>query len=305
MHPLNRSLDALRSSKLSRATIVLTLLVATGIFWVFWSALGTMAVRWSHDPRYSHGFLVPVFAMVLLWLRRTMLVPSSPSWWGVALIAVGALLKLAGAYVFLEWFEDAALIPMLAGLLVLIGGWPWLRWSWPALVFLIFMVPLPYRVERALGGPLQMLATLSSTFFLQTIGLPAVSEGNIIHIDQASIGVVEACNGLGMLVMFAAFATATVFVVRRPLADKVVILLSAVPIAVAANVLRITITGLLEVTVGGGVADVFYHDMAGWLMMPLALGMLWLELFLLSHMLIETRPTRAVPVLDVRGVVRR
>jgi exosortase len=305
MHPLNRSLDALRSSKLSRATIVLTLLVATGIFWVFWSALGTMAVRWSHDPRYSHGFLVPVFAMVLLWLRRTMLVPSSPSWWGVALIAVGALLKLAGAYVFLEWFEDAALIPMLAGLLVLIGGWPWLRWSWPALVFLIFMVPLPYRVERALGGPLQMLATLSSTFFLQTIGLPAVSEGNIIHIDQASIGVVEACNGLGMLVMFAAFATAAVFVVRRPLADKVVILLSAVPIAVAANVLRITITGLLEVTVGGGVADVFYHDMAGWLMMPLALGMLWLELFLLSHMLIETRPTRAVPVLDVRGVVRR
>jgi exosortase len=305
MHPLNRSFDALRSSKLSRATIVLTLLVATGIFWVFWSALGTMAVRWSHDPRYSHGFLVPVFAMVLLWLRRTMLVPSSPSWWGVALIAVGALLKLAGAYVFLEWFEDAALIPMLAGLLVLIGGWPWLRWSWPALVFLIFMVPLPYRVERALGGPLQMLATLSSTFFLQTIGLPAVSEGNIIHIDQASIGVVEACNGLGMLVMFAAFATAAVFVVRRPLADKVVILLSAVPIAVAANVLRITITGLLEVTVGGGVADVFYHDMAGWLMMPLALGMLWLELFLLSHMLIETRPTRAVPVLDVRGVVRR
>jgi exosortase len=305
MHPLNRSFDALRSSKLSRATIVLTLLVATGIFWVFWSALGTMAVRWSHDPRYSHGFLVPVFAMVLLWLRRTMLVPSSPSWWGVALIAVGALLKLAGAYVFLEWFEDAALIPMLAGLLVLIGGWPWLRWSWPALVFLIFMVPLPYRVERALGGPLQMLATLSSTFFLQTIGLPAVSEGNIIHIDQASIGVVEACNGLGMLVMFAAFATATVFVVRRPLADKVVILLSAVPIAVAANVLRITITGLLEVTVGGGVADVFYHDMAGWLMMPLALGMLWLELFLLSHMLIETRPTRAVPVLDVRRVVRR
>jgi exosortase len=305
MHPLNRSLDALRSSKLSRATIVLTLLVATGIFWVFWSALGTMAVRWSHDPRYSHGFLVPVFAMVLLWLRRTMLVPSSPSWWGVALIAVGALLKLAGAYVFLEWFEDAALIPMLAGLLVLIGGWPWLRWSWPALVFLIFMVPLPYRVERALGGPLQMLATLSSTFFLQTIGLPAVSEGNIIHIDQASIGVVEACNGLGMLVMFAAFATAAVFVVRRPLADKVVILLSAVPIAVAANVLRITITGLLEVTVGGGVADVFYHDMAGWLMMPLALGMLWLELFLLSHMLIETRPTRAVPVLDVHRVVRR
>ena len=281
------------------------LLVAVSIFWVFWPALGMMADRWWSDTRYSHGFLVPVFAVVLLWFRRTMLVAPSPSWWGVALIAVGAVIKLAGAYIYQPWCEDVALIPMLAGLLVLIGGWPWLRWAWPALVFLVFMIPLPYRAEWAVGAPLQQIATLASTFCLQTMGLPAVSEGNIIHINEARIGVVEACNGLGMLVMFAAFATATVFAVPRPLVDKAVILLSAVPIALAANVLRITITGLLHVMASGRLADKFYHDLAGWIMMPLALGMLWLELYLLSHLLIEPRPAQALPVVVGHGPAHR
>jgi exosortase len=307
MKPPTRFLDALRSSRLPTSTIVFGVLLAVGILWAFWPALLTMVDRWATDTRYSHGFLVPLFAVALLWLRRDKLTAASPNpnWWGVALLAGGVVLKLTGGYYFVPWLEDVPFIPMLAGLLVLIGGWPWLRWAWPALLFLVFMVPLPYTIERMLGEPLQEIATLTSTFILQTIGLPAVSDGNIIHINEASIGVVEACNGLGMLVMFAAFATATVFVVERPLLDKAAILVSAVPIAVGANVLRITITGLLHATVGGPTADRFYHDMAGYFMMPLALGILWLELSLLSHLLIEPRPAQAVPVVIERGPSRR
>ena len=156
----------------------------------------------------------------------------------------------------------------------------------PAVAFLVFMIPLPYRVEYLLGGPLQNLATASSAYALQTMGLPAVTEGNVIHINEAKIGVVEACNGLGMLVMFFAFATAAAFVIPRP-ADKAVILLSAVPISLVANVSRITLAGFLHAKVGGEVADHFYHDMAGLLMMPLALAMLWGELFVLSRLLVE------------------
>jgi exosortase len=152
-----------------------------------------------------------------------------------------------------------------------------------------------------MGYPLQRIATLASTYALQTMGLPAVAEGNVILIDEARIGVVEACNGLGMLFMFFAFATAATFVIRRPAADKAVILLSAIPIALAANVARITLTGLLHVTAGGEVADVVYHDLAGWLMMPLALATLWAESGLLSRLLIEPAPAGALPMGAIYG----
>ena len=182
---------------------------------------------------------------------------------------------------------------MLAGASLLAGGWACLRWAGPSIAFLIFMIPLPYRVEYLLGSPLQSFATAASTYALQTLGLPAVAEGNVILIDDSRIGVVEACNGMGMLFMFFAFTTAVILVNRRRLTDRVVIFLSAIPISLFANIVRITLTGFLHVTVGGKVADTFYHDMAGWLMMPLALALLWAELFLLSRMFIE--PVAARP----------
>jgi exosortase len=174
----------------------------------------------------------------------------------------------------------------------------------PSIAYLFFMIPLPYRVEMALGYPLQRIATLASNYALQTMGLPAVAEGHIILLGDARIGVVEACNGLGMLFTFFAFAVAAVLVLRRGLLDKTLLVLSAIPIALVANVTRITMTGLLHETVGGQVADAVYHDLAGWLMMPLALAALWGELFLLSHLFIESGPDAPVPVglLTIGGI---
>jgi exosortase len=197
-------------------------------------------------------------------------------------------IMLLGTRYYLGWFVSASLLACLAGMSVLAGGWPLLKWSWPAIGFLVFMLPLPYRVEVALGHPLQHLATVASTYALQTLGLPALAEGNIILLSgHARIGVAEACNGLGMLVMFFAYSTAAATVIRRPLLDRTLIILSAIPIALAANVARIVMTGFLQATVGGKVANMVYHDLAGWLMMPLALATLWAELWLLSHLFLE------------------
>jgi exosortase len=274
---------------------MLTGLVALGLGWAYWPTLVDMAKRWSVDPRYSHGSLVPLFALYLLWARRGGFAASScrPSWWGAPLVALGAALNFFGAYFYVEWFQFLSLIPSMAGLAAAAGGWPAFRWSLPSIAYLFFMMPLPYRVELALGAPLQRIATVASTYGLQTMGLPAVAEGNIILMDDARIGVVEACNGLGMLFMFFAFAFAAALVLQRSLADKIVIILSAAPIALLANVARITVTGLLHHTVGGKVADAVYHDLAGWLMMPLALGALWLELLLLSRLFVEAPPAPA------------
>jgi exosortase len=176
----------------------------------------------------------------------------------------------------------------------LLGGWKAFAWAWPAIGFLFFMIPLPFSLENALANPLRRVATSCSTYFLQTLGFPAFAEGNVIRLNEVRIGVVEACNGLSMLMVFFALATAVALVIQRPLADRLTLVVSAVPIALIANVLRITITGILHKTTSSAVADTFFHDFAGWLMMPLALGLLWLELKYLELLLPVGPPQLAI-----------
>jgi exosortase len=158
------------------------------------------------------------------------------------------------------------------------------------------MMPAPFQLEIALAQPLQRVATALSTYLLQTAGLPAIGEGNVIHIDDVRLGVVEACSGLGMLITFFALSTAFALTLARGWAERVVLFFSAIPIAVLTNVLRITVTGVLYVTAGGTVAKIVYHDLAGWLMMPLALLLLWLELKFLARLFIDPEEAGPLPV---------
>jgi exosortase len=176
-----------------------------------------------------------------------------------------------------------------------------LRWSWPAIAFLAFMVPLPYRLEVALAHPLQRVATKASNYSLQTLGLPAVAEGNVIFMNESQIGVVEACSGLSMLMIFFALSTALTFVVDRPWWQKLLLVLSAIPIALIANITRITVTGVMHETVGHELANLVFHDLAGWLMMPFALILMWIELQIFARLFVEVaRPARiAVSPLEV------
>lgn len=275
------------------------------LLWAYGSTLATMAERWAHDPLYSHGYFVPVFALLILWFRRGQVTAEfRPSGWGIPLLGIALLLRLTGAYFYFEWLDALSLLPSLAGLVVLLMGVAGWRWAWPAILFLGFMLPLPYQLEVGLAHPLQRVATVASTYALQTLGLPALSEGNIIVIEEERIGVVEACSGLGMLFTFFALSTAFAIVCERPWLDKLVIFLSAIPIGVFANGLRITVTAVLHRTVASEQANVVFHDLAGWLMMPLALGMLWLELHLLAHLFLPVQPScprTSCPLPSVKG----
>jgi exosortase len=260
--------------------------------WAFWPTLVAMADRWANDPRYSHGYLVPLFSLYLLWSRRGVFdwSASRPSWIGVGLVFAGLLLRFAGVCFYFEWLAAVALLPCLAGFALAIGGRAAWRWSWPAIAFLVFMAPLPYRFETALAQPLQRIATLASAYALQTLGFIAISEGNTIRMGDVRLGVVEACSGLSMLVIFFSLSTAVAMVIRRPWYEKALIFLSAIPIAMVVNIARITVTGVLHKTVGRELADRVFHDLAGWLMMPLALALLWFELRLLAWV-VKIRPT--------------
>lgn len=295
-----------KNTQLSISLLILGIGLGAVTLWFFWPAFREMHDRWSNDSRYSHGYLVPLFSIFLLWYRRTMIsgIPLKTNFWGLVPILFGVVLKLVGGFYGVVWFDGISLLPCLAGVVMLCGGMPALRWSWPAIAFLFFMIPLPYRAEIGVGAPLQWIATRTSTYALQTFGLPALAEGNVISIGEARINVVEACNGLGMLMMFLAYAAAAALIIDRPPLDRTLIVLGAVPIAIFANISRITVTGLLHVTAGGPIADKVYHDLAGWLMMPLALATLWLELQILSLLFVPNEPlldTIRVNASEFRG----
>jgi exosortase len=257
--------------------------------WAYWPTLVVLGTAWMRDAQYSHGYLVPGFAAVLLWLRRDRLVGVEfrLSWLGLPLLLAGLALRVTASYLYVDWLDGFSLLPTVAGLFALFGGRPVLRWAWPAIAFLVFMLPLPYRIETMLSHPLQRLATVCSVYAMQTLGLPAVPEGNVIHLTKGKIGVVEACSGLSMLLVFFAMATAVVLVIRRPLLDKFVLVVSSVPIAVLSNVARITVTGVAQELIDPVFAQRIFHDWAGWLMMPLALSMFLAEIWYLNRFLIE------------------
>jgi exosortase len=265
--------------------------------WAFWPPLVQMAHQWMNDPQYTHGYLVPLFSAYLLWARRGRLAGAklSPSWLGLLPLAAAALLRYEASRNY-DYFDGVALVLTIAGFFLLAGGPRALVWSWPAVAFLLFMVPLPYSVEHAVAGPLQRLATVSSTYIMQTIGLPALAEGNVIVLGNGRVEVEQACSGLSMLMIFFALSTAMAILVRRPLLDRILILVAAAPIAILANVFRITATGLAQEWFGAEAAHKIFHDWAGWMMMPLALAMLWLLLGVLSLVLREQKEDSQVPL---------
>jgi exosortase len=256
------------------------------LVWAYGSSMADLAQRWWNEPDYLHGFLVVPFAVFLLWHRREMVDSFTPrgSWWGIAFLAVSAVMWWGYAYFYFKLLKPLSLIPCLAGIILFVGGWRALRWAWPAVLFLVFMIPIPGIAANVLGQTLQRIGTTASTYALQTLGIPAVARGNVILLTEATLGVADVCSGLRMMTLFVAVCVGAAFLMRRPLAEKVVVVLSAAPIAVVANVIRITVTGICYEFSSPELAEAVYHNLAGWFMMPLAVLLLWAEIALLSKL---------------------
>jgi exosortase len=275
---------------------ILTGLLVLLCYSYFNSLSGLWLNYWNSD-QYSHGYIVPVLAGVLLWLRWDPTLPTTMSHiatsarlWGGLLLALGLALRLAAAHMGMETPDMISFIPCLAGVLLMAGGWSLFRWVAPVVLFLCFMFPLPHRIEQAILMPLKDFATLCSYYLLQATGFEAYREGNIIFISGIPMGVVDACSGLRMLTVFLALCAAVAMIIQRPLWERIAIFLSAVPIAIAVNVLRITSTGMAYHFSGAESDWVHYifHDNAGLMMMPLAMLLLYLEITLLGMFFLES-----------------
>jgi exosortase len=184
-----------------------------------------------------------------------------------------------------QWVE-AATIPLIVGSTVLaIGGAGLLRWALPGLLYLSFILPLPPSFDSMLSGPLQTVATLGAVSVLQAVGTPVLADGNIIVIGTQQLEVAEACRGLSMLLAFAALITAMVILVKRPLWERAVLLVSIIPIALLCNITRIAATAIVYAKFNRKVETA--HDYAGYAMMVLALGLVMLELKIMSWLVVE------------------
>ena len=262
------------------------------IGWAFWPTLGYLVGKWANDPSYSHGFLVPLVAAFIVYKRSKGLSgwfsTSVPILGGLLFLGILGLRALAGGLLFNQ-LDAVSLILTIATATLTLGGWRLMKRCWSGLVFLIFAVPLPYEMEQNLGGPLKIIATQSSAYLLQTFGFPAITLGNTIHIDETQLEVIDACNGLKMLMTFAAFGIGAVLLLNRTRFEKFCIVLAIVPIAVLSNVLRITATGMLHTVVHDPKTMGLIHDWNGLMMMVVGLAFLALELWVLNNLIAKPK----------------
>ena len=248
--------------------------------------LAFTAHSWS-DGLYSHGYIIPVFAAGLFWMRRRKLtaVPNLERWIGVAVLLVSLLIRLYASSIDMKPLDRLSYISALLGICLIVGGYDMLRWAGPPVAFLVFMYPLPSALENTVLLKLQTLAAMCSTWTLQLLGVPALRDGSHIVIEKLPLEVADACSGLRMGTIFGAMSVALAMVIDRPWWDRLTILVFAIPVALATNIIRITLTALLYLAFPDNEAVHHYiHNWAGLAMMPIALGFLWIELTLLSKL---------------------
>jgi exosortase len=252
---------------------------------------------WTNDENYSHGFLIIPISLVIFWRRPFVTEPAQasrtffPSWWGWVLLGAVLVVRALAYEWSLQWVETATIVPAVACLVWTLGGWPLLRRAWPAIAFLLFMLPLPRSINGLVALPLQGIAATGSCFLLQLSRLWAIQNGNIISLGTPhgveTLDVALACSGLRMLMTLAATVTATIILIPLPNWKRIVLLVSAVPIAIISNMIRIVATGWCYYLVEGSRGKQLAHDWAGYLMMILALVLVGLELGILSWLVPE------------------
>ena len=281
------------------AVTAISILIVVGgaLLYAYWNSLFEASTAWSNGL-YSHGYFVPLFTAVLLWLRQKPFaaVPVAERWAGAGLLLLGLALRMLCARYRIITVDMYSFVPSVAGLFLLAGGLRTLRWAGPPVAFLIFMFPLPNKAEQSIIWPMQGVATQASTYVFQTIGFDAFYEGNKINVDGREMNVVDQCSGLRMATIFLALAVAVTMITSRSWWEQAIIILSAIPIALAANVVRIVTTGLLQALVSDHVSHFFHEHLAAFLMMPLALGLLFFELWLLGKLVIDEDAADLMPV---------
>ena len=300
----NLSLKVCKTEKVHRnsSVLLLAILLPLSIMVLsYWPTIEILFDDWQNNDDYSAGQLVPLIALFLIWRERKVLkdCPLTPCWWaGMALLLFAQTTRFYGFLSARYSVERYSLVLTMMGLVLLVAGWQVFKAVKWILVFLFLMVPPPVRVHNYISGPLQTMATSGSVFLLEAFGVHVSRQGNVIMLNEnIPMAVAEACSGLRMLTAFVIVAAFMAYMVKRSRFKKAFLLVSSIPVAVMCNIVRLCVTAILFMIASTETAEKFFHDFAGLVMMPVAVMLMFAELWLLDK-IIEPEP--AAPSRSIR-----
>jgi exosortase len=207
----------------------------------------------------------------------------------VACALLTLVVGVLGAELFLS---RISLLLLTAGLVIFFRGWRWFRAVLFPWAFLVLMIPIPAIVFTQITFPLQILASKVAALLLPIAGVPVLREGNVIYLPALPLEIAEACSGIRSLLSLGALAIIYGYLSETRVWVRIVLALASIPIAVAANSLRIVGTGLLVQYWDPDKAEGFFHTFSGWLIFVVSLAMLFLLHWLLpaGHKSNEVQP---------------
>jgi exosortase len=239
---------------------------------------------WLSHSDSSHGILVPLVSAYLIWQKKGQLRVGeiSDSIWG-AMILIGSLglyvLSYAGGTAFVS---RAMIVFSLIGLVIFTFGKAFFSTLAFPLLFLLFMVPVPDSIIGLVGLPLQLFATRVSTAIMHVFSIPAYREGNMLYFAQTQLEVAEACSGIRSIMSFIMLSLIFAYMMDKIWWKRVVLGLSAIPLALFVNIVRVTGTGMLADLYGSKVALGFLHEISGLIVFGFGFSLLFVEYLLVN-----------------------
>jgi len=274
----------------------LTLIV---FLWCYWPELTDLWALWQRNDEYSCGILVPFLAVYVLWTRRDrisrrLVKPSVV--WGLPAFAVAQAFRFYGLFYNYRTAERLSVVLTVGALVLLFFGWRVVGRVFTVLIFLFLMLPWPSQLQSLIAQPLQRWATTSAVFCLEVLGYGVVQHGNVIDIEGTVVEVAWACNGLRMVTAFFVITGLVVLLVKREWWEKLIVLVSSLPIALLCNTIRLAITSIAFTVLKGEYWEDIFHDFGGYAMMPLALAAVVAELWLLKKLTTAPVQKRAIVI---------
>lgn len=279
---------------MSGATLVKIAVLAVLFCWLNFWQFKLLQNKWLIDPNWSHGFLIPLFSLYLLYSRRADLFRAKrrTCLWGLPLLLLGLVQTLAGSN-FLQnhYVSHLGLILLLFGMVLYLGGPGVIRVVWLPILFLAFAMPIPDYVYSKIALPLQNMAAASSRLALSPFVEITAKQSSLMLVSvsgtERPLQVAEACAGMRLLVAFMALGVAMAYLEDRPIWQRVVLVAMGVPIAILCNVVRVIITCLMNYWDRPELGKDFMHSFTGMLMLVPALLMLGGLSWLLRRLFVE------------------
>jgi exosortase len=273
--------------------IAVAALLVIGLAWLYGGVVSSLVRQWTSDDNYSHGFFILPLAAFFAWERRTALLaaPLRPHAAGLAVV-IGSLVVFEAGILGSELFlTRVSLVGTLAGIVLFVWGRDHFRILAFPLAFLLLMIPLPAIVFNKVAFPLQLLASRVGEGAIALAGVPVLREGNVLQLPGTTLEVAEACSGIRSIISLLTVAVVFAYFAERRTAPRLAIALSAVPIAIVANAVRVAGTGLLSQWISPAAAHGFFHTFSGWLMFLVA----FVSLFGVQRVIARARDLRVRP----------